>query len=542
MDEKLKNADYDADKEDKDDVKNGVGEGQLTFMLVLCTATVSIGSSGEFGYNQGVITAPSVFIQAFINETYFERSGGKQLNDEALTWLWATVVSIYCIGGALGALAGGYWADYFGRNRGLIYNNFISIVGSLLMGCCQIAGSPEMIIIGRFVIGFSVGMSLTIVPLYLSEIAPFNLRGAITTTHQLLITIGLLLAQVLGFFAFYDESTWPIVLGLSAVTGLIEFIVLPFCPESPRWLLIKQNQEEKAIAALRLLRGVDDVVAEVDEMKLEHQHEDETEKVGVLDLLCLRDRTWLMPLLICVVLHGGQQLSGINAIIFYSTELYQSAGMTDSQIAYATVGFGTLNVIVTIISVLVVERLGRRPLLLYPFGMLSVCLVGLTVSLALQEENDWTKWMGLGFIYLYIIFFAIGPAPLPYVVSTEVWSQGPRPAAVSISIQVNWWANFLVQLSFPSIQGAIDEYTFIIFIVFVVLTTLFIYIYLPETKNRSFDEIVTGFRIKGKNKENVEHEIEDRYKAQSLANDDEKNGNDVEMRYSYVNRGQQTDE
>lgn len=91
-------------------------------------------------------------------------------------------------------------------------------------------------------------------------------------------------------------------------------------------------------------------------------------------------------------------------------------------------------------------------------------------------------------------------------------------------------------------QGAIDEYTFIIFIVFVVLTTLFIYIYLPETKNRSFDEIVTGFRIKGKNKENVEHEIEDRYKPQSLSNDDGKNGDDVEMRYSYVNRGQQTDE
>ncbi|XP_041482841.1 solute carrier family 2, facilitated glucose transporter member 5-like [Lytechinus variegatus] len=351
MEDKLKDNDYNDESEDKTNGKPAVGQGRLTFMLVLCTATISIGSSGEFGYNQGVITAPSVFIQDFINKTYYERSGGRQLSDDALTWLWATTVSIYCIGGALGALSGGYWADYFGRNRGLLYNNIISIIGSLLMGCCQIAGSPEMIIIGRFVIGFSVGMSLTIVPMYLAEISPVNLRGAITTVHQLLITIGLLLAQALGFFVFYNESTWPIVLGLSAVTGLVEFIVLPFCPESPRWLLIKKNQEEKAIAALRVLRGMDEVEDEVEEMKLEHHHEEETEKVGVLDLLCLRDRAWLMPLLICIVLHGGQQLSGINAIIFYSTELYKSAGMTEDQIAYATVGFGALNVTITIISV-----------------------------------------------------------------------------------------------------------------------------------------------------------------------------------------------
>nr|XP_054771127.1 solute carrier family 2, facilitated glucose transporter member 5-like [Lytechinus pictus] len=102
-------------------------------------------------------------------------------------------------------------------------------------------------------------------------------------------------------------------------------------------------------------------------------------------------------------------LNSNRSIIFYSTELYKSAGMTDDQIAYATVGFGALNVTITIISVLVVERVGRRPLLLYPFGLLSFCLVGLTVALALQEENDWTKWMGLGFVYLYIILFAIGP-------------------------------------------------------------------------------------------------------------------------------------
>ncbi|XP_071494139.1 solute carrier family 2, facilitated glucose transporter member 1-like [Diadema antillarum] len=469
-------------------------QAQLTSWLVLCTATVSIGSSMEFGYNQGVITAPSVFIQDFVNETYFLRSGGVQISDTGLTWLWSTIVSIYCIGGALGALAGGYWADYFGRNRGLIYNNFISIVASLLMGCCQVASSPEMIIIGRFVIGFSVGMSLTIVPLYLAEIAPTKLRGAITTTHQLLITIGILIAQSLGFYAFYDEKTWPAVLGLSAATGIIEFVLLPFCPESPRWLLIKKGEEQKAIEALRKLRGTDDVQNEIDEMKIEHQHEAEIEKVGVVDLLCLRDPTWMMPLFICIVLHGGQQLSGINAIIFYSTELYELAGMTEDQIAYATVGFGALNVTVTVVAVLVVERFGRRPLLLYPFSLLSFWLIGLTVCLALQDRNDWIKWMGLSFVYIYIVTFAIGPAPLPYVVSTEVWSQGPRPAASSISIQVNWWANFVVQMSFPPIQEEIGEYTFIIYIVFLVLTTLFIYFYVPETKNQSFDQIVSQFR------------------------------------------------
>nr|XP_054771116.1 solute carrier family 2, facilitated glucose transporter member 1-like [Lytechinus pictus] len=132
-------------------------------------------------------------------------------------------------------------------------------------------------------------------------------------------------------------------------------------------------------------------------------------------------------------------------------------------------------------------------------------------------------------------------APLPYVVSTEVWSQGPRPAAVSISIQVNWWANFAVQLSFPSLQGAIDEYTFIVYIFFLVLTTLFIYIYLPETKNRSFDEIVTEFRLRGKDHDNVEQEINNKYELKSATSDEMNRFDDIEMAPSYVNSGQQTD-
>ncbi|XP_071491139.1 solute carrier family 2, facilitated glucose transporter member 5-like [Diadema antillarum] len=465
----------------------------LSLWLVISTATVCTGSSMEFGYNIGVIAGPSVFIKEFFNRTYYERSG-ELLSDDSITWIWAAAVSIYCIGGALGALVGGYWADKFGRNRGLLYNNFISVVAAVLMGCCDVANSPEMLIIGRFVIGFSVGISITIVPMYLAEIAPLNLRGAISVSHQLLITVGILLGLCLGFFAFNDEAMWSAVLALTVVTSIIEFIVLPFCPESPRWLLIVKDERDEAIKALRQLRGNGNIQEEILEMEREHGNETEVERVGVSDLICLRDRAWLLPLLICVVIHLGQQLSGINAIIFYSWELYNAAGMSEKEIAYATVGFGALNVCVTTVSVLVVERVGRRPLLLYPFGIIALWLVGLTVCLALQGQYEWLKWMSLVFVYLYIITFAIGPAPLPYLISAELWSQGPRPSALSVSIQVNWWTNFAVQLTFPPIQAAIGQYVFLIYDVCAIATTAFIYFYLPETRKRSFDEIASVFR------------------------------------------------
>nr|XP_054768496.1 solute carrier family 2, facilitated glucose transporter member 5-like [Lytechinus pictus] len=254
-------------------------------------------------------------MQDFYNQSNYDRNG-EPLSDTGVLWLWSTTVSVWCIGGALGALVGGYLSDGLGRKGALLMINVFSLVAAVLFGFAEIANSYEMVIIGRLIHGFYVGTAITIVPLYLAEVSPINLRGAIGVIHQLMITIGILIAQSLGLYAFTASDSWPILLGLIGVMSAFQLILLPFCPESPRWLLLNKNRVEKCRQALMRLRGSDDVEEEIREIRDEGQKEAnvEEEKVGIVDVITLKDSDWKMPLLICMVLQGGQQLSGINAV------------------------------------------------------------------------------------------------------------------------------------------------------------------------------------------------------------------------------------
>ncbi|XP_033642510.1 solute carrier family 2, facilitated glucose transporter member 5-like [Asterias rubens] len=272
----------------------------------------------------------------------------------------------------------------------LLLNNIFSVSASLMFGFSgpNYANNFEMVMLARLVYGFMVGVSITIVPLYLAEISPINLRGAIGTCHQLMITVGILIAQVLGLFIFNQPDQWSLLLALTGVFSGVEILTLPFCPESPRWLLLNKNQPEKCRAALVKLRGDDDVDDEVAEMKEEAQKESSTQKVGMWSVLTLKDKTWKMPLIISVMLHAAQQLSGINAVMFYVTIIFEQTGMSAEEVSYATIGVGGINVLMTIVSVFIVERAGRRILLLYPFGLMVLFTGLLTVSLNLQSRDD----------------------------------------------------------------------------------------------------------------------------------------------------------
>ncbi|XP_071485272.1 solute carrier family 2, facilitated glucose transporter member 1-like [Diadema antillarum] len=484
-------------------------QGRPTLWLILSVVAVTFGSSCQYGYGIGVLTGPSLVMQDFYNQSNYDRRG-EALSDTGVLWLWSTTVSVWCIGGAFGAMVGGYLSDGLGRKGALLMINIFSLVSAVLFGFSAMANSYEMVIIGRLIHGFYVGTAITIVPLYLAEVSPINLRGAIGTIHQLMITIGILIGQALGLYAFQDEDAWAILLSLIGVMSGVQLIVLPFCPESPRWLLLCKGRKSACESALQKLRGSDDVEEELREIEEEGAKESQLqdERVGIVDVLTLKEPDWKMPLLICMVLQGGQQLSGINAVLFYATEIYYQTGMGEEEVAYSTIGTGAINVVMTIISVYMVEKAGRRILILIPFGLMAVCLAMLTLSINLQSQLDWMKWLSLVFIFSYIISFAIGPGPVPFVIVPELWAQGPRPAAMSIAIQTNWWCNFLVGLIFPFIQASIGAYSFLVFMFFVLLTTIFSYFYVPETRNRTFDEIADDFR-KGKGKGRDNYELQD---------------------------------
>ncbi|XP_070561852.1 solute carrier family 2, facilitated glucose transporter member 1-like [Ptychodera flava] len=479
-----------SDKSNFDDKKT-----KLTGWVVYVTAVITCTASLQFGWNTGVMTAPSGYIQDFYNQTY-DRYG--ELSDDAMLWMWAWTISLYAVGGAFGALASPPFADILGRKGGLLLMNVFSISAALMFGSSVASKNFEMIFMGRIVIGFYVGCVVCIVPLYLAEVAPKHLRGAVGVNHQLLITFGILLAEVLGIYVLNSEDNWHILLSITGWLSVLQLFFLPFCPESPRWLLIIDKDKEGATKAVQKYTGEEDVHAYMQEMYLEHLEESKEERVGVTALFT--NKNYRDPLIISIFTHMFQQFSGINAVFFYATEIYYMIFPGNTEAVHAaTVLTGTINFLTTIVAVFIVERVGRRSLLLYPYaGMVFFTfLVTLALNLANPNVEDAWDYVALCSVYGYIICFAIGPGPIPFVLVAELWSQGPRPAAMSLSLQVNWWSNFIVNFFFPVFQEAMHAYVFSIFMVFLMIAVVFTYFWVPETKNKRFSEIVAEFKKGG---------------------------------------------
>uniref|UniRef100_A0A8D3C2I4 Solute carrier family 2, facilitated glucose transporter member 5 n=1 Tax=Scophthalmus maximus TaxID=52904 RepID=A0A8D3C2I4_SCOMX len=453
--------------------------GLLTAVLALATLVSAFGSSFQYGYNVAVINSPSPFMQQFYNETYMERNG-RPMEENFLTLLWSLSVSMYPLGGFFGSLMVAPLVNKLGRKGTLLFNNIFSIVPAVMMGVSEIAKSYEIIIVARFIVGICAGLSSNVVPMYLGELSPKHLRGAIGIIPQLFITIGILSAQVLGIRNILGNSTgWTLMLGLTGIPALIELLLLPFFPESPRYMLIQRGEEKTAKKALQRLRGLDNVDAELSEMRLE-------------DHALLR---W--QLVSIIVMNMGQQLSGVNAIYYYADNIYASAGVKQNDIQYVTVGTGAVNVFMTV-AVFIVEASGRRLLLLCGFGICCGACVLLTVALNLQGNVTWMPYISITCVIVYVIGHAIGPSPIPYVVTTEMFRQSARPAAFMVAGSVHWLSNFTVGLVFPFLERGLGPYSFILFSVVCLVTLIYIWLVVPETKNKTFLEICQMFAKRNK--------------------------------------------
>ncbi|XP_022597282.1 solute carrier family 2, facilitated glucose transporter member 5 isoform X3 [Seriola dumerili] len=384
-----------------------------------------------------------------------------------------------------------------GRKGTLLFNNIFSIVPAVMMGVSDIAKSYEIIIVARFIVGICAGLSSNVVPMYLGELSPKNLRGALGIIPQLFITIGILSAQVLGIRNILGNSTgWPLMLGLTGIPALIELLLLPFFPESPRYMLIQRGDEKTARKALQRLRGWDDVDAEMSEMHLEDQSERAEGRLSVLSLLSQPSLRW--QLVSIIIMNMGQQLSGVNAIYYYADSIYATAGVKQNDIQYVTVGTGAVNVFMTIAAVFIVEASGRRLLLLCGFGICCGACVLLTVALKIQETVTWMPYISITCVIIYVIGHAIGPSPIPYVVTTEMFRQSARPAAFMVAGSVHWLSNFTVGLVFPFLERGLSPYSFIIFSFICLVTLVYIWLVVPETKNKTFLEVCQMFAKRNK--------------------------------------------
>ena len=252
----------------------------LNVRLAFAIGAAAFGSAFQHGYNTGVVNAPAASVKEWIagcNESQRRAENCQEADicnkcEAEVTLIWSWIVSVMCIGGAMGSAAVGFVSSRFGRRGGLLLNNVFMAIASVFLFASKFSGSYEMLIVGRLVIGINAGLNAGLSPMYLTEISPVSLRGSVGTVYQLIITISILLSQVFGLDTVLgNDHGWPYLFGLTLIPGILQLVTLPFCPESPKHLLLEKNDEEKATTSLAWLRGTNDVQEEMNDLRSEHE-------------------------------------------------------------------------------------------------------------------------------------------------------------------------------------------------------------------------------------------------------------------------------
>ncbi|KAM4710110.1 solute carrier family 2, facilitated glucose transporter member 9 isoform 2-T2 [Discoglossus pictus] len=462
-----------------------------SWQLLMAAVVGALGSSFLYGYNLSVVNAPSSYIRELYNETWSSRYNYTMSNN-TITILWSVTVSIFAIGGLIGALIVIPMLNVLGRKGTLLLNNLFAIVAALLMCFARLAGVPEMMILGRFIMGIDGGIALSTLPMYLNEISPKHIRGSLGQITAILICVGVFTGQVLGLpEIFGKESLWPCLFGVIIIPALIQLAVLPFLPESPRYLLLEKQDTKKAEKAFRTFLGRSDVSQEVEDVLAETRKQRNTHLVSVPELFKIRSVRW--QIITVIVTMASYQLCGINAIWFYTNSIFREAGIEPTNIPYITLSTGGIEILAAVISSMTIEKLGRRPLLIGGFSLMTFFFAILTVLLTFQHHASWIPYLSIVCILSVIASFCIGPGGIPFVLVGEFFQQSHRSAAFMIAGTVNWISNFAVGLLFPLIQEGLNNYCFLVFAAICLAAAIYLYFILPETKNKTFIEIDQSF-------------------------------------------------
>ncbi|NWI06779.1 GTR9 protein, partial [Tichodroma muraria] len=457
----------------------------LTFPLLSVTLLVSFGSSMLYGYNLAVVNSPAEYIKAFYNATWSQRYG-HGLAPGPLTLLYALTVSIFALGGLAGSLLVGVLVERYGRNGALSRSALLVLLAGGFMGFSRELGSPEMVIIGRSITGLHSGGC------FLGCAQPLprgsNLRGFLGLMPSFFICLGVFSAQVLGLPELLGKDRfWPLFLSVVVVPASLQLLLLHCFPESPRYLLIERNDVCGATKALHRFLGTPDVQDVIEEMREEQRSLSSMEMVSVWQLL--RDRSVRWQTLSVVVVNAGMQLSGIDAIWFYTNTIFENAGIPASQIPYTTMGTGAIEVVAGLIGCFTIERVGRRPLIITGFCAMGVCSAGITISLLLQAALPWMRYVSVACVVGIIAGFCMGPAGVPFLMTAELFMQSHRPAAYIVGGSLNWLCNFTIGFIFPFLQMSAGAFCYLLFCGVCLLVALYVYLVIPETKNKTFMEI-----------------------------------------------------
>ncbi|KAK9110591.1 hypothetical protein Sjap_018651 [Stephania japonica] len=476
---------------------DGVGKnypGKLTVSVIIAAVIAAFGGL-IFGYDIGIsggVTAMPSFLEKFFPEVYKKQIGAQSTNqyckfDSQTLTLFTS--SLY-----LAALVASFFASYitrrFGRKLSMFFGGLIFIIGAVLNGGAQ---NLAMLIVGRILLGIGVGFASQSVPLYLSEIAPYKYRGSLNVGFQMMITIGILVANVVNYYTAEIAGGWGwrISLGGAAVPGLMIVVGSCFVPDTPNSILERGNPE-KAKAMLKKIRGTDDVDEEFNDILVASTTAREV-KHPWKSLKARKNRPHLV---MSIFIPLFQQMTGINVVMFYAPVLFTTLGFGANAALLSAAITGGINVLATVVSIVAVDRMGRR--FLFIEGGLQMLIFQLAIGVLIGSKFGTTGVAAIGKGYafavvacicLFVSAFAWSWGPLGWLVPSEIFPLEIRSAAQSINVAVNMLFTFVVAEVFLKMLCTIKFGLFFFFAAFGLLMTLFVYFFIPETKGIPIEEM-----------------------------------------------------
>jgi MFS transporter, SP family, galactose:H+ symporter len=422
-----------------------------------------------FGYDTGVVSGALLFLTPAYHLSTTEQE-------------W--VVSALLVGAILGAGAAGPLVDAIGRRSSLILCGINYFLAAVFL---PLTISFPWLLAGRLWLGLAVGAASMIVPLYIGEIAPPRVRGATVTLNQLAITLGIFVAYLVDFGFSGLDNGWRWMFGLAAIPGAVLFVGMLLVPETPRWLVSKGRiaDARRVIERTRPPESVDDELREIQEVVGQER--------GWSMLLA----SWVRPALIVGVGLGIlQQITGINTVIYYAPTTFKSLGLGAAAAIGATAGVGFVNMVTTGVALYLLDRVGRRPLLLVGIAGMCLSLVVMGMGFAVPGlEPDNTKWVTIACVVAYVVFFAFSLGPGFWLIEAEIFPLSVRGPGMALATLVQWAANLLVSSLFLTMQKTITPQGGFWLLAFVCLLALgFVYLFVPETKQRSLEFIERALR------------------------------------------------
>jgi len=447
----------------------------VTPWLVVVLAVVLF-AGGLFGYDQGVISGALAGVKATFSLSLF---------------MVQVVTSWVTLGALLGSLIAGELGDRLGRKRTVLIAGALFTLGAAVQ---WLAPSAWVLVAGRLIIGAGVGMAAVSAPLYAAELAPAHLRGRFVSAYQLAITVGIFLAYLVNG-QLSASANWRLMLGLAAIPGLALFIIALVAPESSRWLMIVNRRKDAAAEAHKVQPRID-IEAHLDSIAAAIRKDGKSASWGEIF-----KREWRRPLLVAVGLAIFQQITGINAVIYYANQIFASAGFA-TEVSRSTMtlwAIGGVNVLATFVAIAFIDGIGRRKLLLT--GLIGMGVSLIVVGTAFHFMPPIIKGAAVGgptlagivtvvALIVFIASFAFSLGPVVWTVINEVFPANIRGRGVALATAINWGSAYLVSQFFLSlVDGIGSALTFWLLAVFCVIGWIWIYFRVPETKGLSLEKI-----------------------------------------------------